>query len=205
MLDIKAIEKAAELIKKGKIVAVPSDAVYGLAADATSDSAVKKIYRIKGRSPNNPLTINVPNVKMLQKMAHLGAKAEKLIAAFWPGSLTIVLPIKASAKLSKWLLAGRPTLGVRIPSHPIIIELMKYLDTLIISTSANVSGRPSPLNAAMVREQIGDKIDFVLDGGPTSLQEHSTIIDLSQDMPILVREGPVKIEEIERIIGKVAI
>lgn len=205
MIDKSIIEKAAQLIKAGKIIAFPTDTIYGLGADATSDKAVKKVFRIKGRSINKSLSINVPNLEMAKKIAIISPLAQKLIKAFWPGALTIVLPLREKNMLSPFITAGRGTIGIRIPSHPIPIELMKNLDIPITSTSANISGYPSPLNTQMVNDQLGKKIDFIIDGGTTNLKESSTIIDMSEDVPTLIREGALALSDIEKVIGKVKI
>lgn len=203
MVDPKTVQKAAELITAGKIVAIPTDTVYGLAADATSDKAVKRVFQVKGRSKSKPLSINVSSLEMAKEIAYISKKAEKLIKAFWPGALTIILPLKEGAKISKLVTAGHPTVGIRIPSHPFAIELMNHLHIPITSTSANIAGHPSPLNAAMVEEQLGKKINFIVDGGSTKLTDNSTIIDMSEEKPMLIRDGAISIADIEKVIGKV--
>jgi L-threonylcarbamoyladenylate synthase len=204
-IDLNLI-KASILLKRGKIIAFPTDTIYGLAVDATSNKAVKKLFKLKGRSPNKPLPIHVKNIDEAEKYGYFSKNAERLAEVFWPGKLTIVMKKLKNAKISPYATAHFDTIGLRIPKHPIANKLLDLLDFPVTSTSANKSGAPASLWPEMVGAQLGKHLKIIINGGQCKDDVPSTIIDLSNDKhPILIREGAIKKEEIEDIIGKISI
>jgi len=197
-----SIEEAASLLQNKQTVAFPTETVYGLGADATSDEAVSAIFAAKGRPGDNPLIVHIGSVEQLpQVVAEVSDAAKMLIDAFWPGSLTIILPKQAN--LSDLVTAGLSTVGVRIPSHPVALELLKKVNLPIAAPSANVSGRPSPTTAQHVADDLRGKIAGIVDGGETQIGLESTVIDCTATIPVILRPGGVTKEEIEAVIGKV--
>jgi len=196
------IEEAALLLRNKKIVAFPTETVYGLGADATSDEAVSAIFAAKGRPSDNPLIVHIGSIEQLsQVVSEVPDAAKTLIDAFWPGSLTIVLPKQAG--LSDLVTAGLSTVGVRMPSHPVTLELLKKVNLPIAAPSANVSGKPSPTTAQHVADDLDGKIAGIVDGGETQIGLESTVIDCTAKVPVILRPGGVTKEEIEAVIGKV--
>lgn len=197
--EANAIARAVEVLRAGGLVAYPTDTVYGLAALATNDAAVEKLFAVKQRAPDQsmPLLIASPR-DLAQIAADVPAVARRLIGHFWPGGLTIVLP-KAAAFHSKALVGN--TVGVRVPDHPIPRQLVQLLDAPITGTSANVSGGPQPMSADDVRKQLGDSIDLIVDGGRCEGGRPSTVIDCTTEPPRIVREGAIGREELVRAAG----
>lgn len=196
------LARAANLLKKGKIIAFPTNTVYGLGVDARNDTAVKKLIKTKGRSPKKPLPIHVKNIEECKKIAILNTKALNLAEKFWPGELTIILPMKKNNIISKFVNAKLDTLAIRIPKNPITYKLLQSIDFPITSTSANLSGHPSALWPEMIIDQFKRKIPLILDGGTCKYKNSSTIIDLTNNKPFLIREGAVSKEKVEAVIGK---
>lgn len=195
------ILKAVELLQNGQVVAIPTETVYGLAANAFDDLAVEKIYEIKKRPLFNPLIVHIKSVSYLEKIAsNIPDTAYKLAAKFWPGPLTLVLEKKAI--IPNCVTSGKNTVGVRIPSHPIALALLNELDFPLAAPSANPFGYISPTTSAHVQSQLGDKIPFILEGGACEKGIESTIIGFENNEPILYRVGALAVEEIEKCIGK---
>ncbi|MEO0989440.1 MAG: L-threonylcarbamoyladenylate synthase [Pseudomonadota bacterium] len=196
--------KAARLLSEGQLVAFPTETVYGLGADARSDRAVRAIYAAKGRPANNPLIVHVADLDRAREIAFLGAAAEQLARMFWPGALTLVLPVRPDAGLAAPLMAGLETVAVRVPAHPVAAELLKVFCGPVAAPSANPSGRISPTTAAHVVDGMGGRVAAVLDGGPTEVGLESTILDLSGPGAVLLREGGIPRERIEDAVGPLA-
>ncbi|MDO4952760.1 MAG: L-threonylcarbamoyladenylate synthase [Synergistaceae bacterium] len=193
------IDRAAKLIKEGKLVAFPTETVYGLGANALDADAVRKIYEAKGRPSDNPLILHVASVEMAEKIVELNGAARALIEKVWPGPLTLVLPAKEIVPLTTR--GGLETAAVRMPDNRTALELIRAANLPISAPSANKSGRPSPTDAQTVREDLGDAVAQVLDGGATKIGVESTVIDMTQGNPILLRAGGLPKEEIEEILG----
>jgi L-threonylcarbamoyladenylate synthase len=196
-LDNNIISKAKIVLKNGGIVALPTETVYGLVADLFSYEAVGKIYEIKGREFSKPLPLFVPDIESVALYVEkLPDFAYKLMDAFWPGPLTVVLFKKKGLDIP----FKTSTLGLRIPNHPVPLALLKECGPLV-STSANLSGGKDALSAEEVKDYFNGEIDLILDAGPTILRIPSTVIDCTGRSPKIIREGKIKKEEIEEIIS----
>jgi len=200
-VDHKDIEAAARIIRDGGLVAMPTETVYGLAADATNDAGVAKIFAAKGRPQFNPLIIHVSGPAMASHYVEISPLAKKLMDAFWPGPLTLVLPRKEGSGLSLLVSAGLDTVGVRMPNHAMAQALIAAADRPLAAPSANRSGTISPTRAAHVRQSLGDKVDMILDGGPSPVGVESAIVKIDGDKATLLRPGGLAREEIEAVIG----
>lgn len=204
MKENGAIKQAAEIIKRGGLVAFPTETVYGLGADAFNPLAIARVFEVKGRPYFDPLIVHVAGQKDLKRLAvEIPVHAEKLVERFWPGPLTVVLLKKEN--VPDIVTAGLPTVAIRMPRHSMTLRLIELAGSPIVGPSANPFGYLSPTRAEHVREQLGNQIDFVLDGGPCEVGIESTIISFSEEKPKLLRPGGVPIEEIESMIGKVEI
>src|SRR5688572_29815393 len=194
------IQRAVALLREGRLVAIPTETVYGLAADATSEPAVRRIFEAKRRPPTNPLIVHVADVETAKRYAaHWTHSAQTLAEAFWPGPLTLVL--QKTPAIPGVVTAGRATVGLRAPNHPLALQLLRAFDGPIAAPSANRSNRVSPTTAQHVRDELGDAVDLVLDGGPCTVGIESTVLDLSGDAPRVLRPGAVTREQIESLIG----
>lgn len=193
--------KAAETIVNGGLVAMPTETVYGLAADATNDRAVARIFEAKGRPQFNPLIIHVTGKDMAERYVEFPPLAEKLARAFWPGPLTLVLPRRGDCAVSHLVSAGLGTIAVRAPNHTSAQKLIEAVDRPLAAPSANRSGAISPTRAEHVQASLGDKVDLIIDGGPCLVGVESTIIKVDGDNAILLRPGGVAREDIERRLG----
>jgi len=200
-LDIQEqIEKGISILKQGGIVAFPTDTVYGLGAGANNQQAVERVYRVKERPQNIALPLLLANVSQIGEVAEPVPPIAWLLAHhFLPGALTIVL--HKSNSVPDIVTAGGITVAVRVPAHPIPIALAEGLGAPIVGTSANVSGKPSALTADEVYSQFGNKIDLVIDGGRCPGGRESTIIDVTGDEPVILREGAISREELEKECG----
>lgn len=197
------IEEAAALIRAGKLVAFPTETVYGLGADATSDDAVRSIYTAKGRPSTNPLIVHVAEVEQARAIAtEWPESAQILTEEFWPGPLTIILP-RREGMTSSVVSAGASTVALRMPDHPVALALIAQAGVPIAAPSANKSGHTSPTRTEHVARSLGDAVPLILDAGPLSGGIESTVIDLSTNTPRLLRPGLLSITEIERLIGPV--
>ncbi len=196
------VKMAAQLLGEGRLVAFGTETVYGLGADATNDKAVASIFAAKARPQFNPLISHVADAAAAQALADFSPLALKLAAAFWPGPFTMVLPRKPDCPVSALVTAGLDTIALRVPAHPVAHALLLAVGKPIAAPSANPSGKISPTSAAHVRQGLGDKLDFVLDGGPATHGLESTIVAVLDDVVTLLRPGSITVEEIEKVIGK---
>lgn len=199
----QALAQAADLIHKGKLVAFPTETVYGLGADATNDQAVAMIYEAKGRPQFNPLIIHVAEPTDLDDIVIRNETAQLLTSIFWPGPLTLVLPRASRSPISLLASAGLETLAVRCPNHPVAQKLIQLSGKPIAAPSANASGSLSPTEAGHVADSLGDKVDLILDGGHTRIGVESTVLDLSGKTPTILRHGGVTLEDLTALLGEV--
>ena len=198
--DPSGIARAADLLRQGLLVAFPTETVYGLGGDARNGQAVAAIYEAKGRPSFNPLIAHVASVQAAQRFVDWPDQAERLAAAFWPGPLTLVLPLRPGHGVSSLVTAGLDTLAVRVPAHPTARALLAEFDGPVAAPSANPSGQISPTTAAHVRAGLDGRIAAILDDGPCGVGLESTIVGLAGD-PALLRPGGVALEQIEDILG----
>ena len=197
-----AVERAAELLRAGEIVALPTETVYGLAANAFNGKAVAKIFQIKGRPANNPIIVHVAAVEMAKRCVNdWTGNAGKLAAAFWPGPLTLVLP--RAKEIPDIVVAGGATVGVRWPGHPFIQAVIRRCDFPLAAPSANLSSRISPTNVEHVRKQLGREIPLIVDGGQSQVGIESTVLDLSVNPPQVLRPGMIHAESLAAVCGQV--
>ena len=199
------IQIAAELLRVGEMVAFPTDTVYGLGADAYNDEAVKKIYALKNRSADKAIGLLVPSIAHAEEVAVFDARALTLAHAFWPGALSLVLPVKSDAEISATALAGKDTVSVRMPNHPVILDLLRALDRPIAAPSANPSGQLTTTTALDVARDLGEEVPVILANATKLIGIESTIIDLTGDTPLILRQGAIPVEMIEALIGSVTI
>lgn len=198
------IKKAVAILNNNDLVAIPTETVYGLAGNIFSKDAINKIYQVKQRPSFNPLIVHIHNINQVNEIAsEFPAKAKQLANAFWPGSLTLVLPKKET--VPNWITAGKDTVGIRIPNHPVTLALLEELSFPLAAPSANPSNRISPTKSAHVDDYFKDKIQMVLEGGECKNGIESTIIGFENKEPVLYRLGSIAIEDIEKVIGKVTI
>jgi L-threonylcarbamoyladenylate synthase len=200
MCGSDAIARAAGILRDGGVVAFPTETVYGLGADATSDRAVARVFAVKGRPRFNPLIIHLADTAAARAHAALDRRAEALAAAFWPGPLTLVLAKLPTSTLSALALCGLPTVALRCPALALARRLLRAVGPLA-APSANSSGRISPTTAAHVAADLGDKVDMIVDGGPCPVGIESTIVDLTVSPAALLRPGAVTADDIEAVIG----
>ncbi len=196
-------EKAAALLRAGELVAFPTETVYGLGANALDDKAVARIYAAKGRPDFNPLITHVVGMEDAFSYGEYDLRAEQLMEVFWPGALTIILPRRKKCALSLLVSAGLDSIALRSPKHSLAQALLKRSGLPIAAPSANRSGRVSPTTAEHVAEELGDKVSMILDGGPSFVGIESTVLDLSGNVPTLLRHGRITREKIEKIIGTI--
>lgn len=196
---LKKIKEAAKIIKAGGLVIYPTDTIYGLAADPYNHIAILKVFAAKSRQEGKPLSVAVSSFDQMDELVFTNTLARKLTKAFLPGPLTIIL--KKKARLPEELTGGSNKLGVRIPNHPIALKLAE-LTGPITATSANIAGNSNPRTANKAKEQIGDKIDFVLDAGESPIGEPSTVIDLSEEKIVILRQGAISEEELRKVVGE---
>ncbi len=195
------IAKAAAALKDGRLVAFPTETVYGLGADAGNDRAVAEIFAAKNRPSINPLIVHVGSVAMAEQLAIFDKRARQLAERHWPGPLTFVLPRREDSPVSLLATAGLDTLAVRMPNHPVATALLQAFGGPIAAPSANPSGRLSPTTASHVAATLGGKVAAILDGGPTPIGLESTVIDLSGPKALLLRPGGLAVEDIEASTG----
>jgi L-threonylcarbamoyladenylate synthase len=195
------LSQAAQTLREGGLIALPTETVYGLGADASNELAVRRIFAAKGRPSTHPLIVHVAHLEAARRWAQaFPPAAEALAKAFWPGPLTLIL--RRSPRASDAVTGGQDTVGLRVPAHPVALKLLEAFDGGVAAPSANRFGRVSPTTAQHVREELGDQVDFVLDGGPCSVGVESTIIDLSQGQPRLLRPGGLALERVEAVLGQ---
>lgn len=195
------IEQAAQLLREGKTVAFPTETVYGLGADATSDQAVQGIFEAKGRPSDNPLIVHISSKKQLHPIVeHVDNQAEKLIEQFWPGPLTLIFK-KKEGVFSDLVTAGLDTVGIRMPDHPVALSIIEAAGKPIAAPSANRSGKPSPTSADHVYHDLNGRIAGIVDGGETGVGVESTVLDCTVTPPVILRPGGISYEEIVECIG----
>ena len=201
--DANAIEEAARLILDGQPVAVPTETVYGLAADATNAEAVARIYEAKGRPSFNPLIVHVPDLATAERIGEFGDDARKLAEQHWPGPLTLVVPLRAEAGIASIVTAGLPTIGLRVPAHPAMQALLRSVGRPLAAPSANASGAISPTRAGHVLKSLDGKIPLIIDGGATERGLDSTIVAATGGPLRLLRPGPLEIAAERADDGKI--
>lgn len=197
------LDDALAALRRGEAIGLPTETVYGLAADAHDPAAVRRIYALKGRPSDHPLIVHVADAVTASRWAgDWPDAAEALAEAFWPGPLTLILP--RAANVPDEVTGGQDTVGLRVPAHPVAQALLRAFEGGVAAPSANRFGRLSPTTAAHVREEFGDAVPIVLDGGECEIGLESTIVDLSSDTPRILRPGKISRPEIEDVIGPVA-
>jgi len=200
-INLANIKKAQKLLNKSECVAIPTETVYGLAANAYSDTACKKIYKLKKRPKNNPLIVHYLNSRILKKDCKFNKDFIKLYKKFCPGPITFILDLKKNSKISKIATNKKRTLAVRFPKHPIVRNLLKKIHFPLAAPSANLSSKVSAVSSADVKDDFGKKIKYVLEGGKSSIGLESTIIDIRNN-PKLLRLGGLEISKIEKTLNK---
>ncbi len=203
-IDSRIIEKAGEIIKNGGLVAFPTETVYGLGGDALNPDSSKKIYAAKGRPSDNPLIVHIYRLEDLYKIVEeVPAKAGKIMDAFWPGPLTLIF--KKKDIVPKETTGGLDTVAVRFPIHPTAMAFIEAAGGFIAAPSANLSGRPSPTLAKYVCEDLNGRVDMIIDGGNIPIGLESTIVDMTSEIPQILRPGFVSKEMLEEVIGEVGV
>lgn len=197
-----AIEIAAHRLRDGRLVAMPTETVYGLAADATNGEAVAAIFAAKGRPRFNPLIVHLPDVAAVEQHAILSVSGMRLARAFWPGPLTLVLPRKEGSAIADLVTAGLPTVAMRVPSHPVAQALLRAAAIPVAAPSANRSGHVSPTLAAHVAEDLAGVDVLILDAGPAEVGLESTVVDVSGAVPVILRRGGIARSAIEETLGQ---
>jgi len=202
--DPEAIRQAAEILRRGGLVAFPTETVYGLGADVLNLDAVRKVFEAKGRPPDNPLIVHIATSKQLDDIVDEIPEQGKLLAnAFWPGPLTLVM--KRTILISDLVTANLDTVAVRMPNHPVPLAMIRALGEGIVGPSANLSGRPSPTTGQHVYDDLRGRVDLILDAGPTAIGLESTVIDVTVEPPTILRLGGLTKERIEELIGTVEV
>lgn len=196
----ESLDRAAELILTGKLVAFPTETVYGLGADATNEHAVAAIYAAKGRPQFNPLIAHVAGTENIENFVEWNKTAQKLAAQFWPGPLTLVLPRAKGSPIALLASAGLETVAIRCPAHPVAQELIRRAGRPLAAPSANASGKLSPTLAAHVAESLGTKVNLILDGGACKVGVESSVLDLTTETPTLLRHGGVTKEMLQSFL-----
>ena len=198
-IDTDVMEQAGKLIAEGELVAFPTETVYGLGGDALDPDASRRIYAAKGRPSDNPLIVHIADFDDMKRVAReVPEQAKKLADAFWPGPLTMI--VWKSEAVPEATTGGMQTVAVRMPNHPVALELIRRSGCLIAAPSANTSGRPSPTEAQHVAEDLSGKIAMILDGGPVGIGIESTIIDLTEEKPMILRPGYITPEMLSEVL-----
>jgi L-threonylcarbamoyladenylate synthase len=200
--DSAGLARAATLLGQGDLVAFPTETVYGLGADARSGAAVARIFAAKDRPTFNPLIVHTPDIDAAKRYVIWGDLANRLAAAFWPGPLTLVLPLRDGHGIASLVTAGQDTLAIRVPAHPAAQQLLRIFDGPLAAPSANPSGRISPTSAAHVLAGLNGRIGAILDDGPCTVGLESTIIGLAGATPVMLRPGGLSGEQIEAVLGQ---
>ncbi|HEY9510349.1 MAG TPA: L-threonylcarbamoyladenylate synthase [Verrucomicrobiae bacterium] len=202
-LFAEAVKRAAELLRAGEVVALPTETVYGLAANAFEAQAVAKIYEIKGRPAHNPIIVHVADLELAKQcVSNWPAIADELAAEFWPGPLTLILP--RSNRVPDNVTAGGPTVGIRWPSHPLVQAVIRDCGFPLAAPSANPSNCVSPTNAEHVQKQLGGKLQLIVDGGQSQVGIESTVLDLTVSPPRILRPGMIDEDAIAAVIGNIS-
>jgi len=192
------ITEAASVIRAGGLVVYPTETVYGLGADASSNKAVEKIFELKGRKAEKPIPIAVNSIDMARQIAELTPAAEVLFKKFLPGPLMIIVKVKPN--VSRLITAGTGKVGLRVPNHPVALKLIDFVGGPITSTSANLSGKPAPLTVKEALEQLGKNVDIALDAGKCKLGVPSTVVDATTRKLKILRKGPISEEKIKKLL-----
>lgn len=211
MMDTKVVKtteeeliEAAAILKKGGLVAFPTETVYGLGADALNEEAARKIYAAKGRPSDNPLIAHIAKKEDIEPLVReIPEAGKKLMDAFWPGPLTLIFP--KSGRVPKGTTGGLDTVAVRMPSDPVARRLIELAGTPVAAPSANTSGRPSPTTAEHVRQDMDGRIEMIVDGGPVGIGVESTIVDVTGEIPMVLRPGAITMEMLKKCVGAVEI
>lgn len=201
MANKTSLQEAKTILESGGLVAMPTETVYGLAANALDGEAVASIFSTKGRPQINPLIVHVASVEQAQRYVEFDARALRYAEHFWPGPMTFILRKVDGCPISDLVSAGLPTIGVRCPAHPVAQQLLQQCDLPLAAPSANASGTISPTAPIHVSESLGDKVDLILSGGNCEVGLESTILDLSGDVPVILRPGSITPEDIEQVEG----
>ena len=199
----KTTKEASRLLRGGELVAFPTETVYGLGADATNDKAVAKIFEVKGRPQFNPLISHLPTAQQAFKFGAFSETAKQLASMLWPGPITFVVPRSNNCPISWLASAGLETVAIRVPDHPVATELLERVGVPVAAPSANISGRISPTRSRHVQEEFGSNIPSILEGGDCNVGLESTVLDLSDAIPTLLRPGHITKEQLESKIGKI--
>ena len=200
LLTSNDIKRAGALLRAGEVVAFPTETVYGLGADATNEAAVKKVFTAKGRPADNPLIMTIADEKQLHDFVLVSEAARQLMTAFWPGSLTIILPIKPE-KVAMIVTGGLQTVAFRLPDNDVARAVIRDAGVPIVGPSANTSGKPSPTTAQHVWHDMSGKIAAIVDDGPTQIGVESTVIDMSSKVPTILRPGAVTQQQLQDVLG----
>ena len=195
------IREAAEILRNGRLLGLPTETVYGLAADARQGPAVARIFEAKGRPQFNPLIVHFHEPAQLEDYVVMDERARACATLFWPGPLTLILGQKPGHDVHELAMAGLSTMAVRIPSHPVAREVLKTFGGPVAAPSANLSGRLSPTSPKHVIQDLGDKIDLILAGGPSQIGLESTVLDLSDTAPVILRPGGINAPDLARALG----
>ena len=199
-----SIAEAATILKEGGLVGLPTETVYGLAANALDGQAVARIFEAKNRPQFNPLIIHVPDVSEAEKYVVMDGRAKAVAAEFWPGPLTLILPRKEDSAISELASAGLPTLAVRVPAHAVAQQVLKVSGLPLAAPSANASGEPSATTPNHVADSLGSGVDFILAAGACDVGLESTVLDLSGAEPAILRPGAVTAQDLEPLLGAVS-
>ena len=195
------IQRAVQLLRQGELVALPTETVYGLGADALNPDAVAKIFTAKGRPSDHPLIVHLADAGQIMTWAREVPKdAIALARAFWPGPLTLIL--KRDESVPDLVTGGQDTVGLRVPNHPVALELLRAFGSGVAAPSANRFGRISPTTAEHVRQELGERVALILDGGACAVGLESTIVDLSRGVPVILRPGAIGVDDIARVLGR---
>ncbi len=201
----EAVQQAGAVLARGDLVAFPTETVYGLGGNAFDDRAVAAIFQAKNRPQFNPLIVHVPDIDAARALVEMDARALRLATAFWPGPLTLVLPRTPGSALSYLVSAGLSTVAVRIPDHPVALQVLRAAGVPVAAPSANPSGAVSPTTAQHVAEGLGKRVSMILDGGPCRVGVESTVLDLSGDQPVLLRPGGITRDQLAVHVGAVGV
>lgn len=201
--DDRAFDEAAAALRNGHLVAFPTETVYGLGANALNPQASKNIYAAKGRPSDNPLIVHISNISQLDELVtEIPDKAKKLMEVFWPGPLTMIF--KKSAIVPDVITGGLDTVGIRMPANPVALRLITEAGVPVAAPSANLSGKPSPTRAEHVAKDLDGRVEYIIDGGPCNVGVESTVLDVTSEIPVILRPGGTTWEALEKVIGKVA-
>ena len=198
--DRASVDEAVNVLRQGGLVCFPTDTVYGIGAAAGDNAAVRRLFAVKGRSPDKPIPLLLADASDAALVAEVTPLAKTLAARFWPGALTIVMRKEASYR--SLALAGQDTVALRVPDHGFVRSMVRALGEPVTGTSANRAGAPAPVSAAEVAFQMGEMVDLIIDGGRCPARLESTVIDITHDTPEILREGAVNAEEVAKALGR---